>query len=1291
MDEFLDDFARYEDNIDPIDEFIGQFSHFVEQEYPNIQYGGQQNFYTLVKTLTRSNKKFRCEETQYDLRLSITESLTFDELNTELRNMFLNIYNEFTSKMGDRDKIRMVFFHDQFEYPVSIQFMYKRSITVDHLINKFEKTTQSYRSVKLYNNQNFKVSVIIQRTPTGGHKHKNIKKQQTPKKTRVKSTPTKIPRNQYKKSHKNMEDFCNNTKGIKVVHNKDNFCLVRAILLGKAYADDEKNRYTFLRVNSRVLDNRTIKLVRDCQFENKPMGIPELKKIEVYLKDYTINLFQQEGVCKEKIYKGPANSKYINILLLKEHYNVITSMARFYNCGYYCDICEKKFTSLGNHRCPATCKLCKRLKCSEFDQSSISCSYCYKKCKNEACLRIHSERFCAKRQICDDCHHYRNNNHVCQDDERWCTNCKKSVNSAHRCFILREDEKKAFQKTLSSYIFFDYECYVGDRNEHVPNLVYAELICNSCIDFPNPSCAVCKKVHFFDNESFCEWLFQQKDSIAIAHNMKGYDGCFVLQYILEHILTIDSFPHILCTGTKLLSIEFRHVKLIDSYSFIATALENFPKTFGIKELRKGYFPHLFNKPENFTYIGAYPDISQYGIEYFTPKKKSEFLQWYDANKNSLFDFRKELLEYCISDVRLLKEGCLSFRKTIMNYTNANNNAIDPFLETLTIASLSHKCYRQNFMPSKSIAIIPEYGYNPKQRTSNKCIKWLRYYSEHNNVRIQHAKNGGEERCGQYLLDGISHEKQIIFEFHGCLFHGCPKCYSSSSWNRIKQQTMGTTYKRHLDRIEFIKQNLPEFELIEIWECEFDALDKQDPDFAAFIKKARVEVPLNPRDALYGGRTNAFKLHFNCNDRQKIKYYDFTSLYPYVEKYCEFPAGHPTIITENFQELHNYFGLVKCRILPPRGLYIPVLPTKCDAKLLFTLCQKCAEIQLDGNCLHSPQERMIEGTWVILEVLEAIKKGYIVQEIFEIWHWGRTKKYDPVFKKGGLFTDYVNAFLKGKQEASGYPDHVQTIEEKRLYVQNYFTKEGVMLDENNIEKNPVIRNTMKMMLNSHWGRFGMKANRVQHKIITTSMDWFKLIFNDEIEVQSIDLSHESYLQVFYTHNNDQYEGSNQVNVPLAAFVTAHARLKLLSELDKLGGRVLYFDTDSIIFYTEDHLYEPLLGDYLGEMTSEIENGEHIVEFISAGPKNYAYRLSNGETCCTVKGFTLNSSALESLNFESIKSTVCDNRTEKIPIKQLKFTRNKTDWSIHTSEILKSYAFVYTKRRIINQFDTLPFGY
>jgi hypothetical protein len=62
-------------------------------------------------------------------------------------------------------------------------------------------------------------------------------------------------------------------------------------------------------------------------------------------------------------------------------------------------------------------------------------------------------------------------------------------------------------------------------------------------------------------------------------------------------------------------------------------------------------------------------------------------------------------------------------------------------------------------------------------------------------------------------------------------------------------------------------------------------------------------PLEPRDAFYGGRTEAFTLFQKDKD---ISYVDVTSLYPYINKTGKIPIGHPEIITESFTDIHAGF-------------------------------------------------------------------------------------------------------------------------------------------------------------------------------------------------------------------------------------------------------------------------------------------------------------------------------------------------------------------------------------------------
>ena len=105
--------------------------------------------------------------------------------------------------------------------------------------------------------------------------------------------------------------------------------------------------------------------------------------------------------------------------------------------------------------------------------------------------------------------------------------------------------------------------------------------------------------------------------------MKGYDGVFIMNYLIQNELPTDKY-NIIMDGLKINLMAINKVKIIDSLNFIPSALAKFSKTFDISEIKKGYFPHKFNIPENQNYIGPYPAAEYYGYDMMSLKKKRWF-------------------------------------------------------------------------------------------------------------------------------------------------------------------------------------------------------------------------------------------------------------------------------------------------------------------------------------------------------------------------------------------------------------------------------------------------------------------------------------------------------------------------------------------------------------------------------------------------------------------------------------------------------------------------------------------
>ena len=87
---------------------------------------------------------------------------------------------------------------------------------------------------------------------------------------------------------------------------------------------------------------------------------------------------------------------------------------------------------------------------------------------------------------------------------------------------------------------------------------------------------------------------------------------------------------------------------------------------------------------------------------------------------------------------------------------------------------------------------------------------------------------------------------------------------------------------------------------------------------------------------------------------------------------------------------------------------------------------------------------------------------------------------------------------------------------------------------------------------------------------------------------------------------------------------------------------------MIYVSSPGKYDPPLGNYLGELTNELKKGEHIVEFVLGGPKNYADKTSLGNETCKIRGFTLHVTNSQLINFESVKTLVLDPSEKTITV-------------------------------------------
>ena len=532
------------------------------------------------------------------------------------------------------------------------------------------------------------------------------------------------------------------------------------------------------------------------------------------------------------------------------------------------------------------------------------------------------------------------------------------------------------------------------------------------------------------------------------HNLKGFDGVLTTNTRYNQNLKVTDQ---MGTGTKML--HFKHHNLIfkDSLNFFNMPLAAFPKTFGLTELKKGFFPHKFSMLEHLHYEGKIPDLKFFEPQHMSKDKKEECETWHAEQvlKGETWNFQNEMLDYCKSDVQLLREGCLKFAQDTKNEAGFN-----PLTQCITIASTCHYFWRNHQMQPKTIAVEPVQGWGGlKVNQSKIALQWL--YLEDLKLggnRIKHSRNGGEQvlqiKGSRVTVDGYDHITKTVYEFQGCEYHGCRKCKPNGRHVKTfhhPDRTVEEIYQVTQRKTELLKE--AGYTVKEQWECDFNKKLKQCPNLQEQIDKMSWVSPLNPREAFFGGRTGMAKCYYQAGKEEEILYEDFTSLYPTINKYGTYPIGHPHIIVNPVnQNIQDYFGIAKVNVLAPEKLLHPVLPVKQNEKLLFPLCIKCAEDQAEqpwfertNLCPHSDKERMMTGTWCTPELLKAVEKGYQILKIHEVWHFPEDQR------KEGLFAPYVNTWLKHKTEASGWPSGVETEEQKATYIHDYKEHEGIDLD------------------------------------------------------------------------------------------------------------------------------------------------------------------------------------------------------------------------------------------------------
>jgi hypothetical protein len=385
-----------------------------------------------------------------------------------------------------------------------------------------------------------------------------------------------------------------------------------------------------------------------------------------------------------------------------------------------------------------------------------------------------------------------------------------------------------------------------------------------------------------------------------------------------------------------------------------------------------------------------------------------------------------------------------------------------------------------------------------------------------------------------------------------------------------------------------------------------------------------EVEQNIRQAYSGGAVDVYIPHnrigsATSNQFYKLFYYDVNSLYPTIMANTPMPIGRPVVFEGNIRAVEsNAFGIFYCNIESPQNINHPILQRR---------------IKGSGTVAGL-------GSWSgwinSNEMDNAMKYGYQ----FEI-----LKGYQ--FDRGYIFKEYIDKMYNLRLEYSkGHPMNL----------------------------------IAKLLMNSLYGKFGMRVERTTVDILDLNVDKDKLTLRKLLDTvgesiqDHIQLGENKYLFVRNTLSNifedEAYHGTD-VNIAIASTITAGARVHMSIFKNNPNFSLFYSDTDSIVINKE--LDTKFVGIELGKVKLE-----HVVKRgVFLAPKVYGLVDVNGVETIKIKGVTEEISS--NIHFKDLEDLLVQDSSKVF--NQHKWYKSLIQGNIKISDVLYNLKVTANKRQVV----------